>query len=33
MTEKQFLRAALDHYFETGNRFYHNEASYGNEGI
>ena len=22
MTEKQFLRAALDHYFETGNRFY-----------
>ena len=26
MTEKQFLRAALDHYFETGNRFYHNEG-------
>lgn len=26
MTEKQILRAALDHYFETGNRFYHNEG-------
>lgn len=22
MTEKQFLRAAIDEYFNTGNRFY-----------
>ncbi|WFF72656.1 hypothetical protein [Proteiniclasticum sp. QWL-01] len=26
MTEKQFLRAALDHYFTTGNRFYHDKG-------
>lgn len=25
MTEKQFLRVALDEYFKTGNRFYQND--------